>query len=245
MVEVSELSHAFEGRTVLDDISLSVEKGKICTIMGSSGGGKTTLLKCIGGLLTPTKGSVTVGGVDVVKSPVEAHRKMGFVFQYAALLDSINVRDNVLFGLRRMKKMSKAEEDEVLLPLLKELGLEGSEELMPSELSGGMRKRVGLARALCMEPEVLLYDEPTSGLDPVTAYSIDRTIVETRDKFGITSIVVSHDVGSMMRTSDQVVFLNQGKALYDGGVDGFFDSEAASIHEMVTKARAGSFAISD
>lgn len=243
MVEVRDLWHRFDERPVLKGVNLTVGEGKICVIMGSSGGGKTTLLKCISGLLRPSEGAVTVDGVDVVKSPDEAHRTMGLVFQYAALLDSLTVKDNVLFGVRRQreKKFSRQEEDELLGGLLKEVGLEGTEGLMPSELSGGMRKRVGLARALAMEPKVLLYDEPTSGLDPVTAYSIDRLIVDTRDRLGVTSLVVSHDVSSVLRVADQIVFLHKGEILYDGDAKGFVGSTAEEIKDLVTKARAESF----
>ena len=243
MVEVRELSHTFDVRPVLKDVNMTVDEGKICVIMGSSGGGKTTLLKCIAALLKPTKGSVIVDGTDVVKNPEEGRRKMGLVFQYAALLDSLNVKDNVLFGARRQRKMSHAEEDKVLAGLLKELNLEGTESQMPSELSGGMRKRVGLARALCMEPKILLYDEPTSGLDPVTAYSIDQMIVETRDRLGVTSIVVSHDVSSVSRVADQILFLHKGEVMYDGAPEGFWGSTAEEIQELVQKANAGSFTV--
>lgn len=241
MVDVQDLSHKFDTRYVLKNIDLHVDEGKICVIMGSSGGGKTTLLKCIAALLNPTEGTVTVDGTDVVKNPTEARLKMGLVFQYAALLDSLNVEDNILFGLRRKPGHAKQRERELLEELLKELNLEGTEKQMPAELSGGMRKRVGLARALCMEPKVLLYDEPTSGLDPVTAYSIDRMIVDTRDRLNVTSVVVSHDVSSVMRVADQIIFLHKGEVLYNGIPDGFWGSTAEEIQELVTKARVGTF----
>lgn len=245
MVEVCDLDLAFGDRLVLKGVTVSVRKGGTCVVMGSSGGGKTTLLKCISGLLKPTRGTVTVDGVDVVAQPDEARRHMGLVFQYAALLDSLNVRDNVLFGLRRQKRLKAAEEEAILGPLLKEVGLEGTELRMPSELSGGMRKRVGLARALVMEPTVLLYDEPTSGLDPVTAYSIDRLIVETRDRLGVTSVVVSHDVSSVLRVADQIVFLRAGEVLYDGDPSGFLGSTQEDIVDLVSKAKAESFSTTD
>lgn len=241
MVEVKNLNHWFGEKQVLEDINLTVEKGKVCVIMGSSGGGKTTLLKCISGLLVPTQGEVTVDGVDVVKQPAQAREKMGLVFQYAALFDSLTVADNVLFGLRRQRRVSKKEEQEILVQILKEVGLPGTEKLMPSELSGGMRKRVGLARALCMQPQVLLYDEPTSGLDPVTAYSIDRLIVDTRDRTGTTSLVVSHDVSSVFRVADQIIFLDKGRIAYNGDGKGFRNAHDPVIEELVSKARSEEF----
>lgn len=240
MVEVSNLNHSFDGRQVLKDVNLNVDAGETVVIMGSSGGGKTTLLKCIAGLVKPTSGDVTVGGVSVVQDPEAAHEKIGMVFQYAALFDSLTVEDNVLFGYRRQKGRSKKEESAVLTSLLEAVGLPGIEKMMPDELSGGMRKRVGLARALCLEPEVLLYDEPTSGLDPVTAYSIDELIVETGERTGATSIVVSHDVSSVFRVAGRIVFLHQGEVLFDGSPESFRQASSGPIKELVDKAKAES-----
>ena len=169
MLTVKALEHSFGDHKVLVDINLDVSKGEILAVMGSSGGGKTTLLKCVSGLIKPTHGTIIVDGVDAVKDPEEARRRMGLVFQYAALFDYLNVEDNVLFGVRRQGRVKRSEEREFAKRMLADVGLLGNEALMPSELSGGMRKRVGLARALSMEPKVLLFDEPTSGLDPVTA----------------------------------------------------------------------------
>jgi len=209
--------------------------------MGSSGGGKTTLLKCIAGLIKPTEGDIVVDSLSVVKEPEKGHGKVGMVFQYAALFDFLNVRDNLLFGVTRHKKLSPSEKESLVSGLLNDLGLPGVEEKMPSELSGGMRKRVGLARALAMEPKVLLYDEPTSGLDPVTAYSIDGLIVETRDRLGTTSIVVSHDVSSVFRVADRIVFLHKGDVLFTGTPEEFRAAAEGPIRELVEAARAESF----
>jgi phospholipid/cholesterol/gamma-HCH transport system ATP-binding protein len=238
MVEITQVSHRFDERWVLSDVSLTVEKGEIAVIMGSSGGGKTTLLKCISGLIKPTQGEISVAGISVVRNPEEARTRMGLVFQYAALFDSLSIEDNVLFGLRRQRRTSASEEREILGRLLDQVGLEGVEKMLPSELSGGMRKRVGLARALCLEPEVLLYDEPTSGLDPVTAYSIDQLIVDTRDRTGVTSLVVSHDVSSIFRVADRIIFLHQGEVLFAGTPDEFRREESGPIGELLAKARA-------
>jgi len=242
LLEVKSVSHKFDQRFVLQDISFEIGEREIAVIMGSSGGGKTTLLKCISGLLKPTSGSITVDGVDVVAEPDLARGKMGLVFQYAALFDSLNVRDNILFGLRRQKHLNRKDEEEVLAKLLDQVGLEGVENMMPSELSGGMRKRVGLARALCMEPQLLLYDEPTSGLDPVTAYSIDRLIVDTRDRLGLTSVVVSHDVSSIFRVADRILFLHQGELLFNGTPEEFKSQKDGPIGELMLKAKSESLA---
>ena len=242
MLEVKGVSHAFDGREVLHDINLSVKEGEIVAIMGSSGGGKTTLLKCIGGLLTPSSGDVLINDISVVKQPDEARHLVGLVFQFAALFDSLNVRDNVLFGLRRQKKLSKQQEDETVDYLLRTVSLDpGITSQMPSQLSGGMRKRVGLARSLAMTPKLLLYDEPTSGLDPVTAYSIDKMIVQMRETLGLTSIVVSHDVSSVLRVADRVAFLHEGELVFVGTTREFRESQNPAIVELVQKSYAEDF----
>lgn len=238
MVTVKGLTHRFDTRNVLEDVSLSADRGEIVAIMGSSGGGKTTMLRCIGGLLAPTQGEINVAGLDVIKDPEAARLKMGFVFQYAALFDYMNVADNILFGVRRMKSIKPSEEVAFLAERMAEVGLNGCEQLLPSEISGGMRKRVGLARALSLKPDVLLYDEPASGLDPVTAYAIDQLIVETRDRTGATSIVVSHDVNSVFRVADKVAFLEGGRLVFTGSPQEFVHVDKGSIREIVAKSRA-------
>lgn len=240
MLTVSGVSHTYDKREVLKNISFEVERGEILVVMGSSGGGKTTLLKCISGLLRPTKGDVTVDGVSIVTDTEKAQSKLGLVFQYAALFDYMNVEDNVIFGVCRKRKMSRAEKSEFAREQLAAVGLIGIEKMMPSELSGGMRKRVGLARAMALEPSVLLYDEPTSGLDPITAYAIDSLIVETRDRSRATSIVVSHDVTSVMRVADRIAFLHQGELLFLGTPDKFREASSGPIKELVEKARTES-----
>ncbi|MES1227343.1 MAG: ATP-binding cassette domain-containing protein [Armatimonadota bacterium] len=238
MIEIRGLSHDYDGRTVLHDIDIDVAKGEILVIMGSSGGGKTTLLKCLSGLLVPTRGSVKVAEIDMRSQPEQARAHIGFVFQYAALFDSLNVTDNILFGIRRRKRLSGKAGNALVKELLEEVGLPGIENLLPSELSGGMRKRVGLARALALKPEVLLFDEPTSGLDPVTAYSIDQLIVETRQKTGAACVVVSHDLHSVVRVADRIVFLHEGHIVFEGSPKEFQESRDTSIRELVDKAQA-------
>jgi len=242
VIDVQQVSHRFDEKWVLKDITFSIQPGEIAVIMGSSGGGKTTLLKCISGLLTPSKGEILVDGVSVVKDAELARTKLGLVFQYAALFDSLNVEENILFGLRRKGGVSRSDEKQILNRLLEQVGLEDIETKLPSELSGGMRKRVGLARALAMEPQVLLYDEPTSGLDPVTAYSIDRLIVDTRDRIGLTSLVVSHDVTSIFRVADRIIFLHQGEILFNGSPVEFREKQDGPIGELIGKARSETLA---
>lgn len=238
MVSVRGLSHSFGAKQVLKDINLEVGKGEIVAIMGSSGGGKTTLLKCISGLLVPTKGEVQVAGIDAVQDPESSRRKMGMVFQSAALFDYLNVEDNVLFGVRRWGRLGGGDQRKRLEELLQTVGLQGTETLMPNELSGGMRKRVGIARALAMQPELMLYDEPTTGLDPVTVYTIDQLIVDVRNKFQVTSLVVSHDVSSVFRTADRIAFLDKGELIFVGGIEEFQASREKAILELVKKSEA-------
>lgn len=238
MVSVRGLTKVYGSKTVLDGIELEVAQGEVLAIMGSSGGGKTTLLRCLTGLTEPTAGTVEVAGVDVVRQPEEARAKMGLVFQSAALFDYLNVRENVLFGVRRHGKRSESELNALVEELLATVGLQGSDKLMPAELSGGMRKRVGVARALALRPEVMLYDEPITGLDPVTAYLIDRLILQVNDRYHVTSIVVSHDVSSVVRVADRVAFLDGGKLAFLGGAEEFLKSAYPAIAELVQKSQA-------
>ncbi|MEA2552911.1 MAG: phospholipid/cholesterol/gamma-HCH transport system ATP-binding protein [Fimbriimonadaceae bacterium] len=237
MISVRGLTHSFSGRVVLSDIDLEVAPHEILAVMGSSGGGKTTLLRCISGLITPTKGEVDVDGVNVRSDPEEARRHMGMVFQSAALFDYMNVRDNVLFGLKRLKKQLPAAPEKLADDALARVGLKGSESLMPAELSGGMRKRVGIARAIALQPKVLLYDEPTTGLDPITTYTIDAFIREVRDTLGATTMLVSHDVTSVVRTSDRVAFLENGKLTFLGTPIEFLRAKNEAIREIVLKSQ--------
>lgn len=242
MLKIDHLSQSYGTKPVLYDIDFEVDKGEVLVIMGSSGGGKTTLLKCVSGLLPITLGDVIVDGVSVKSSPEKARERMGIVFQYAALFDYLTVADNVAFGAERRKRLRAADRKDLITERLRDVGLTGTENMLPNELSGGMRKRVGLARALAMEPTVLLYDEPTSGLDPVTAYSIDQLIMETRDRTGATSVVVSHDVTSVLRVADRIAFLHQGRLLFHGTPSDFRKSAEPAIEELVRKGRAESFA---
>jgi len=237
-IEVTGLKHRFGKQIVLRDLNFAVETGTVLAILGTSGGGKTTLLRCLAGLLIPTEGRVMVAGYDVRSQPEEARSHTGFVFQYSALFDSLTVEENVLFGLVRRRRMGRKEGRAIAEELLENVGLKDVLQKKPAELSGGMRKRVGLARALALEPQVLFYDEPTSGLDPVTAYTIDRLIVETGQRIGGTSVVVTHDVGSVHRIADEVLFLHQGEIVYEGDVDGFWRATHTAIRQFLEPGEA-------
>ncbi len=238
MIEIKDLSHSFGGNQVLKNISLFVGEGEIMAVMGSSGGGKTTLLRCISGLIKSTSGSVLVDGINVQEQPEEARRKMGMVFQSAALFDYLTVGQNVLFGVRRHLKLSPKEEVTLLTDTLSRVNLTGNEDLLPSELSGGMKKRVGMARAIALNPSVLLYDEPTTGLDPITTYQIDELVANLRKTLGATSILVSHDLISVQRTADRVAFLDQGEIVFVGTPAEFLAASHPAIQEVVEKSQA-------
>lgn len=242
---VEGLSHRFGTQIVLRDISFNLDKGAVLTILGTSGGGKTTLLRCLAGLLKASEGKILVAGEDVRNNPESARSKMGFVFQYSALFDSLTVEENVLFGIGRKRRIGRKEGRAIATEILEDVGLHDVFTKKPAELSGGMRKRVGLARALALEPEVLFYDEPTSGLDPVTAYTIDRLIVETRQRTGATSVVVTHDVGSVHRIADEVLFLHQGEIAYWGDVEGFWKSGHEGVRQFLAPGEGNPAPIGD
>ena len=239
MVSVRDLCHSFDGKEVLRHIDLQVEPGQIAAIMGSSGGGKTTLLRCVSGLIEARSGKIEVDGVDVAGNPVEARRRMGMVFQGAALFDYMSVHDNVLFGVKRHLKLSSKEREQVVTDALERVGMDASDAgKMPAELSGGMRKRVGMARALALNPKVMLYDEPTTGLDPITAYAIDTLICKVRQHMQVTSLLVSHDVNSVVRVADSVAFLHEGSLVFQGSPPEFLASDHPNIRDLVQKATA-------
>ena len=214
-MNVRGLRYEIAGRPILDGVSLDIEPREIMAVMGMSGGGKTTFLKCCAGLIRPTAGEIYIGETEIVRLSEgqlnSVRRRIGMVFQYAALFDSMNVYDNVAFGLRHNSHLSEAEIRKVVEEKLEAVGMVGTERQMPAELSGGMRKRIGLARALATNPEVLFYDEPTSGLDPIVASVIDELIVHVRDTLGVTSVVVSHTISSIFRIADRVAMLYGGR----------------------------------
>jgi phospholipid/cholesterol/gamma-HCH transport system ATP-binding protein len=225
---------------VLKGVSITVKRGETAVVIGGSGAGKTTLLRILIGLEKATSGQVIVDGSDITPySQVELNqfrRKFGMVFQYSALLDSLTVFDNVAFPLVEHTKLTKAQIREKVLDTLRILGLEGTHELNPSELSGGMRKRVGLARALMLEPEILIYDEPTSGLDPLTSRMVDDLMEETRQRFGTTNVVISHDMASTFRIAHRAFLLIRGKVVASGTPDELANGENEVARDFIEKS---------
>jgi len=219
-IEVKDLRYEVPGKQILKGVTLGVAPGEILCVMGMSGSGKTTVLHCIGGLTSPTSGEIRIGDAQIVgMRETELNRvreRMGMVFQYAALFDSLTVFENVAFGLRRRRKLPADEIKMIVAEKLTLVGLPGTEAMYPSQLSGGMAKRVGMARAIAMSPEILLYDEPTSGLDPVIASVTDELIMQMRDTLGVTSIVVSHSLPSIFRISDRIAMIHEGRVLATG-----------------------------
>jgi len=243
-VELIDVKKTFDGKDfVMNGMNLRIPKGALCVVIGYSGTGKSVLLKHILGLLKPTSGSIKVLGQEITGLGVEEltkiRQKYGMLFQYAALFDDMNAIENVMFPLRehRRGKMSEAEMTEVARARLKDAGLEAKHFLkLPSELSGGMRKRVGLARALALDPEILIYDEPTTGLDPVLTEMVDNLIVTTHNlRKGTTSIVVSHDLFAAFRIADRVAMLDSGKVLLYGTPDDFLNSDIDLVRRFVSK----------
>lgn len=219
-IVVQNVSKIFGTTQVLHDLTVQFERGDITVIIGGSGTGKTTLLRMLIGLEKPTSGAILIDGENIAplgeKDLNRMRRKFGMVFQYAALLDSLSILENVAFPLREHTQYSDREIRERVHTKLSELGLENVEERFPSQLSGGMRKRVGLARALMLNPEIIVYDEPTSGLDPFTTELVDEMIRDTRERHGVTSIVISHDMASAFRIADRIHLLADGRLMASG-----------------------------
>lgn len=223
---------------VLSGLDLDLERGKVNVIIGGSGQGKSVLIKHVIGLLTPTAGHIYVDGVDITRL-AEAElwrfrRKFGMVFQTAALFDSLTVEENVAFPLVEHTKLGRDEIRGRIHEKLAALGLVGSEKKFPGELSGGMRKRVGLARALVLEPEILLYDEPTTGLDPIATENVDRMIMDVAERFHVTSIVISHDMASVFRIADRIAMIYEGKIAQAGTVDEIRDTGIDYVRRFIT-----------
>jgi phospholipid/cholesterol/gamma-HCH transport system ATP-binding protein len=236
-VRVVNLEYRVKEKQILSGINLEVEPGEILAIMGLSGSGKTTLLKCIAGLVRPTAGEIWIGEDEIAGLSEtqlnEVRSRIGMVFQYAALFDSLTVYENVAFGLRYRQRMPEPQRRMIVDSKLASVGLEGVDTQYPAELSGGMRKRVGLARALATDPEVLLYDEPTSGLDPVVGTVIDELIQRVRDTLGVTSVMVSHHLPSIFRISDRVAMLYDGRVEAIGTVTQIRESDNPVVRQFV------------
>lgn len=236
---VDNVKKSFGSTQVLKGITMHLRHKETAVIIGGSGAGKTTLLRLLIGLEKPTSGHIWVEGEDIgplnERQLNRVRQKFGMVFQYAALLDSLNIFDNVAFPLREhRKKMSEKDMADKVISMLNMLGIENKEKRMPSELSGGQRKRVGLARALMLEPKILIYDEPTSGLDPQTSRMVDDLIEETRDRFGVTNIVISHDMASTFRIAHQAFLVIQGLVVAQGTPDELANGESEIAREFIS-----------
>ena len=237
MIEARNLKKSFGAHRVLDGVSFSVEKGESVVIIGASGGGKSILLKQLIGLLTPDEGEVLIEGESLAdkneRELLKVRRRFGMLFQGAALFDSMTVEENVGFVLRREGKLSDAELKQRVAEVLEMVDLSGTQEKKPAELSGGMRKRVGLARAIVYRPEIVLYDEPTTGLDPIVSDSIDQLMLRVVERLKVTSIVVTHDMRSARRVAQRILMLHEGKIYADGTPDEIFQSKDPIVHRFV------------
>lgn len=237
MIEISGVVKNLNGNIVLRGVDLNVDKGSTCVIIGRSGCGKSVLLKHIVGILKPDKGKIVIDGKDIAhlkeRDLNTLRMKIGLVFQGGALFDSMTVGENVGFGLIEHGDMSEGEISDRVDESLAMVGLAGIENLMPLDLSGGMKKRVALARALCIKPEIILYDEPTTGVDPITADSINELIKNLHDKLKVTSVVVTHDMKSAYRVGDKLAMLYQGKIIAQGSPDEIQKTQDPILHQFI------------
>ena len=243
MIKLIDVHKSFGKQHVLRGVHLDIEDGKTTVIIGKSGGGKSVLLKHIIGLLKPDSGQVVVDGVDIVKlgdhDLNDIRKKFGMLFQEAALFDSMNVFDNVAFPLREHTEMKASEIRDVVTDRLHAVGLSGIEQKMPSELSGGMRKRVGLARAIALRPRIVLFDEPTTGLDPVMTEAINQLIMNTQKIFDLTCVVISHDIQSIFKIGHKIAMLYEGRIIAYGSPDEIQASENPVIRQFLAGSTDG------
>jgi len=244
MIEIQNLSKSFGDLHVLDNVSFDVNVGENLIVFGKSGTGKSVLLKCIVGLLKPDKGNIIVNGKNILsfstKQLNDFRKNLGFLFQGAALYDSMSVRENLEFPLKRNFNFSQEEIDQKVINTLSLVGLEEAVDKMPTELSGGMKKRIGLARSIITEPALMLYDEPTTGLDPITAKEISVLILNLQKKLKMTSIVVTHDLLCAEIIADRAIMLNEGKIVFEGTIDEMTNSQDKFLknffsHEIINE----------
>ncbi len=237
-IQVRGLWKAFGDNSVLEDINLDIERGRVNVIIGASGAGKSVLIKHFMCLLRPDRGNILIDDVDIMelstKELGQFRKRFGFVFQFAALFDSLTVFENCAFPLREHTNKGKAEIADIVRDRLAALGLDGTQKKYPGELSGGMRKRVGLARALVLEPSILIYDEPTTGLDPIATKNVDDMILSTMERFGVTSVVISHDMASVFRVADRISMIYNQKILVSGTADEIRDYDNDYLRTFIT-----------
>ncbi len=236
-VVVKGLRKSFGEQRVLNGVDFTVAKGETVAVMGRSGTGKSVLLKLLVGLQAPDAGSISIQGEEITSLKIdrlnEIRKKMGFLFQQAALYDSLTVEENVAFPLSRHSQLSASERKDRAVELLRSVDMEEGLQKLPSEISGGMQKRVGLARALALDPEILLFDEPTAGLDPITAHEIDDLIVKLQRERQVSSIVVTHDIQGAKVFSDRMLFMNDGTVVAEGTFDELQDSGESFVAEFL------------
>jgi phospholipid/cholesterol/gamma-HCH transport system ATP-binding protein len=237
MIEVRELKKNFGTQKILDGVNLRIESGESVVIIGRSGGGKSVLLKHLIGLLQPDSGEVRIDGENIVpmneRELLRVRSKFGMLFQGAALFDSMTVAENVGFALWHNEKLPDAEVKRRVAEALEVVDLPGTENKKPSELSGGMKKRVGLARAIIYQPQIVLYDEPTTGLDPIVSDSIDQLILRVRDRFKVTSVVVTHDMRSARRVGQRILMLHNKRIHATGTPDEIFSSKDPIVRQFI------------
>jgi len=247
MIKIRDLKKSFNGKPVLDGVNLDIEEGKITVIIGRSGEGKSVLMKHIIGLLAPDSGEILLDGTDLTKLSEkewnEARRRFGMLFQGAALFDSMTVADNVGFPLREHTGLGKSEIRDVVEEKLKRVGLVGVEEMMPADLSGGMKKRVGLARAIIMEPEIVLFDEPTTGLDPIMSDSIAELMRDTQKQLKTTYIAITHDISLTYKTADKIAMLHEGRVVEEGSCEAIKASANPVVRQFVEGRSSGPIAV--
>jgi len=241
MIKIIDLKKSFNSKKVLDGTNLEIEKGKITVIIGRSGEGKSVLIKHIIGLLKPDSGQILLDGQDITKMTErelnEVRRRFGMLFQGAALFDSLTVGENVAFPLREHAGMPEADLKEVIKEKLRLVGLKNVENMMPADLSGGMKKRVGLARAVAMDPEIVLFDEPTTGLDPIMSDNVATLILDTQRDLKTTYIVITHDISLTYKIADKVAMLHEGKIVEQGDVE-YVKSSVNPILRQFVEGRA-------
>lgn len=237
---VQDVRKSFGSQTILDGVSFELVTGEVTCVLGRSGTGKSVLLKLLIGLERPDSGTVHLAGRDITSGAQpgldEARKSVGFLFQQGALYDSMTIEENVAFPLVRHLKLSEDERHQRVQALLTSVGMEHDLSKMPSEISGGMKKRVGLARALALEPAAVLFDEPTAGLDPMTAAEIARLIVELRDQRHITCLVVTHDLPTARKIANRLIALDRGKVVFDGSLQDFESSQDPFIVQYLKEA---------
>ena len=241
IIELRDVHTAFNGQRVHSGINLCIKEGEVMSLIGSSGVGKSVLLKELIGILKPDKGEILVMGRNIVplkeEELIKIRRNIGILFQGAALFDSLTVYENIAYPLREHTELKEKEIEEIVRVKLGLVGLEGVEQKIPDELSGGMKKRVGLARAIAVEPKIILYDEPTTGIDPINADKINELILDLQNKLGTTTIVVTHDLHCVKKVTNRLAMLFDGKIITEGTWDDLENSEIKVIRDFIAGSR--------